>query len=147
MKLTASILTIFAASILILQSCGSDTTSDKNQLAEVLDAAAEREGLPPSECRDGCVAKALAVFDRCAADSDDREECFGRAIHSFFECARECPWPEPPTCKDRCESHAREVYDRCIENGTGGAGGGMVVEPKTGAGGEGGAGGDGTGGR
>jgi hypothetical protein len=144
MKFTASILTIFAASILVLQGCSSDTTSDRNELAGVLDAAADREGVPPSECRNTCVKKALAVFDECAVGIDGREECFGRAIHTFFECVRECPAPEPPTCKDRCESHAREVYDRCIENGAGGTdgGGGIVVEPKTGAGGEDGDGGE-----
>ena len=114
MKFTASTLTVFAASILLLQSCGSDTSGDRAELTTVLDAAADREGVPSGECRDACVVAALAEFDACTEDDAGigREECFGRAIHSFFECARKCPPPEPPTCEDRCESHARGVYDQ-----------------------------------
>ena len=102
MKFTASILTVFAASILLLQSCGSDTTGDRTELATVLDEAADREGVPSGECRDDCVRAALAVFDACTEDDAGigREECFARAIHSFFECATKCPPPEEPTCKE-----------------------------------------------
>ena len=41
MKFTASVLTVFAASILLLQSCGSDTTTERAELATILDEAAE----------------------------------------------------------------------------------------------------------
>jgi hypothetical protein len=112
MKLTASILTVFAASILILQSCSSDTTSDKNELVSVLDEAANREGVPSGECRTKCVAAALAVFDECEVGIDGREVCFGQAIHAFFECAKECP---PPTCEDRCQLAALAVLEECLE--------------------------------
>ncbi len=116
MKLTASILTVFAASILLLQSCGSDTASDKAELTTVLDAAADREGVPSGECRDDCVRAALAVFDGCMADGGDREACFGRAIHTFFECVTQCP---PPTCEERCEAKARQHQMQCLdERGT-----------------------------
>ena len=100
MKFTTSILTIFAASVLLLQSCGSDTTTSSAELANVLDAAADREGVPSGDCRDKCVAAALAVFDACTDEGGDREACFGRAIHSFFECAKQCGTPEPPACKE-----------------------------------------------
>ena len=113
MKLTASILTVFAASILLLQSCGSDTSSDRAELATVLDEAADREGVPSGECRDDCVRAALAVFDACTEDDAGiREECFGRAIHSFFECAKECP---PPTCEDRCQLEGLAVLEECLD--------------------------------
>jgi hypothetical protein len=114
MKFTASILTVFAASILLLQSCGSDTTGDRAELATVLDEAADREGVPPSECRDECVRAALAVFDACTDDGGDREACFGRAIHSFFECVKECP---PPTCEQVCEAKARQHQMQCLDEG------------------------------
>ena len=114
MKFTASILTVFAASILLLQSCGSDTSSERLELATVLDEAADREGVPSGECRDECVRAALAVFDACTDDGGDREACFGRAIHSFFECVKECP---PPTCEDACEAKARQHQMQCRDEG------------------------------
>jgi hypothetical protein len=58
------------------------------------------------------VAAALVVFDACTEESDDREQCFGDAIHAFFECARECKEPEPPTCKDRCGAIATHALLR-----------------------------------
>ena len=77
MKFTASVLTVFAASILLLQSCANDTTTSSTELANVLDAAADREGVPSGDCRDKCVAAALAVFDACTDDGGGREACFG----------------------------------------------------------------------
>ena len=95
MKFSASVLTILA-SVMVLQSCGSDTSQGSTELAAVLDAAADREGVAPGDCRDACLAAALEVFDACTAESDDREACFGQAIHAFFECAKTC---EPPSCE------------------------------------------------
>ena len=114
MKLTASILTIFAASIFVLQSCGTDSSTEKTELSTILDEAADREGIPSGECRDACVVAALAVFDACTEDGGDREACFGRAIHSFFECVRECP---PPTCEERCEAKAAQHRMECRDEG------------------------------
>ncbi|MBW2160884.1 MAG: hypothetical protein JRH14_13140, partial [Deltaproteobacteria bacterium] len=116
MKFTASTLTVFAASILLLQSCGSDTSGDRTELAAILDAAADREGVPSGECRDVCVVAALAEFDACTEGDAGigREECFGRAIHSFFECARKCPRPEPPTCEEGCKLVAAALLEACL---------------------------------
>ena len=128
MKLTTSILTIFAASVLLLQSCGSDTTTNSTELANVLDAAADREGVPSGECRDKCVAAALAMFDACTDDGGNREACFGHALLSFFDCAKQCGDPEPPACEDKCEEYAHKVYEQCLKDN---------VEPKnSGTGGE-----------
>lgn len=128
MKFTTSILTIFAASVLLLQSCGSDTTTNSTELANVLDAAADREGVPSGECRDKCVAAALAMFDACTDDGGNREACFGHALLSFFDCAKQCGDPEPPACEDKCEEYAHKVYEQCLKDN---------VEPKnSGTGGE-----------
>jgi hypothetical protein len=124
MKFTASILTVFAASILLLQSCGSDTSGDRAELATVLDAVADREDVPSGECRDACVVAALAEFDACTEDDAGigREECFARAIHSFFECAEKCPRPEPPTCEEGCTLAAAAVLEECLDGPEPGAG-------------------------
>ena len=88
----ASTLKVLMAAMLLLQGCSSGTT-DSTELASILDEAADREGEPPGECRDACVVAALAVFDACTDDGGDREACFGRAIHSFFECNKEYQTP------------------------------------------------------
>jgi hypothetical protein len=44
----------------------------------------------------------------------DREACFGRAIHSFFECVKQCP---PPTCEQACEAKARQHQMQCLDDG------------------------------
>jgi len=128
MKFTTSILTILTASVLLLQGCGSDTTTNSTELANVLDAAADREGVPSGECRDKCVAAALAMFDACTDDGGNREACFGHALLSFFDCAKQCGDPDPPACEDKCEEYAHKVYEQCLKDN---------VEPKnSGTGGE-----------
>ena len=97
------------ASVLLLQSCGTGTSTGDPELAAVLDAAADREGVAHGECRDGCAAAALAVFDECTAEGEHREACFGRAIHSFYECGGKC---EPMTCEDRCQARVTEEFRR-----------------------------------
>ena len=111
MKINASTLTILAAAVLLLQGCGS-TTGDDTELESLLDSAADQAGVPPGTCREECVARALAVFDDCLTQSDDREMCFGRAIQGFFECATEC---RPPTCEERCEAQARQHFMSCVD--------------------------------
>lgn len=100
------------ASLVLVQSCGTGTTGGETELAAVLDGAADREGVAHGECRDGCAAEGLAVFDECTADGKHREACFGRAIHSFYECGGKC---EPATCEDECQARVTEEFAECIE--------------------------------
>ncbi len=100
------------ASVVLVQSCGTGTSSGDPELAAVLDAAADREGVAHGECRDGCTAAALAVFDECTADGEHREACFGKAIHSFYECGGKC---EPATCEADCQARVTEEFAECIE--------------------------------
>ena len=109
----ASLFKILMAAMLLVQGCSSNTSGD-GELAAVLDEAADREGVPTGECRDACVVEALAVFDACTDEGGDREACFGRAIHSFFECVRECP---PPTCEEACEAKATQHQMQCLDEG------------------------------
>ena len=102
-----------SAAALLIVGCSSSST-DSSELATVLDAAADREGIPKNECREACVAAALAVFDECTDGGDDREHCFGEAIHAFFNCAKECP---PPSCEERCEAKGRAHYMACKDDG------------------------------
>ena len=104
---------LFALAAFAVVGCSSSDTSG-TELAAVLDAAADREGVPPGECREACLTSALEVFDQCTDDSDDREACFAKAIRSFFDCARECP---PPTCESRCEAKGRQHYMECKDDG------------------------------
>ncbi|MGB5368064.1 MAG: hypothetical protein WBN14_17520, partial [Polyangiales bacterium] len=67
---------IFALAALVVVGCSSSDGPNGSELASVLDEAADREGVPPGECRDACLAAALVVFDECTAESDDREACF-----------------------------------------------------------------------
>jgi hypothetical protein len=108
----ASTLKVLAVAALLLQSCGSNNTGEDTELAAVLDSAADRAGMPAGACRDDCVADARAVLDECLAETDDREECLGRAIQSLFACVKECP---PPTCEQRCEAEARQQYMECVD--------------------------------
>ena len=112
MKFKAFSFAFFMATALLMQGCGTDTTSGDTELAAVLDAAADREGVGHGECRDGCAAAALSVFDECTADGEPREACFGKAIHSFYECGGEC---EPATCEDECQARVTEELAECIE--------------------------------
>ena len=105
---------VFALTALVVVGCSSSDNPTNTELAEVLDEAADREGVPPGECREACLKLALEVFDECTAESDDREGCFAKAIRSFFDCAKECP---PPTCEDRCEARARQHYMECKDDG------------------------------
>ena len=110
--MTASKLKVLAAAALLIAGCSSSSSPNETELAAVLGEAADREGVPPGECRDACLTAALAVFDECTAESDDREACFAKAIRSFFDCVKECP---PPTCEDRCEAKARQHYMECMD--------------------------------
>ncbi|MDH3655917.1 MAG: hypothetical protein OEN21_16765 [Myxococcales bacterium] len=112
MNFKAFSLAILTASVVLVQSCGTDTGSRDSELAAVLDAAGDREGVAHGECRDGCTAEGLAVFDECTAGGEHREACFGRAIHSFYECGEKC---EPVTCEDECQARVEEEHEECIE--------------------------------
>lgn len=112
MNFKAFSLAFLMASVLLVQSCGTDTTSGNTELVAVLDAAADREGVAHGECRDGCAAAALAVFDECSYRKHDREACFGIAIHSFYECGGRC---KPATCEDQCQAKVTEEFNECVE--------------------------------
>ncbi|MBT8470174.1 MAG: hypothetical protein KJN97_15620, partial [Deltaproteobacteria bacterium] len=112
MNFKAIPLAFLMASVVLIQSCGTDTTNGDPELASVLDAAADRDGVAHGDCRDGCVAESLSIFDGCTAAGEHREACFGSAMHLFYECGGKC---EPTTCEDVCQARVAEELDECIE--------------------------------
>ncbi|UCH28417.1 MAG: hypothetical protein JSV06_09050, partial [Myxococcales bacterium] len=71
----ASALKILAVAGLLVAGCSSSSSPNDSDLSKVLGEAADREGVPPGECRDACLKSALEVFDLCTDGSDDREMC------------------------------------------------------------------------